>query len=75
MYHFDQLLGKCLVNFEAFALTPKHEIVGDSMKDGRTAEKAIVTDKVGNDSFWGFVAVAHLFQIQRMLAKLEDFTM
>ena len=31
------------------------------MKDKRTLVKAIVTDKVGNDSFWGFVMVKRTF--------------
>ena len=62
MYHFDHFLGKCLVNFEAFVFNAKHEIVDEiSMKDGRTLVKAIVTDKVGNDSFWGFVMVKRTF--------------
>ena len=40
------------------------------MKDGRTLVKAIVTDKVGNDSFGVLYGKAHLFQIQRMLKSL-----
>ena len=50
------------MNFDAFVFNAKHEIVNEiSMKGGRTLLKAIVTDKVGNDSFWGFVMVKRTF--------------